>query len=151
MGVHPRTFRRQCRSYENYGEAGLYDARLRKAAHNTAPVDETMAMLELFETKYINFSVAHFYDKWVASHGGSRSYEWVKGKLQENNLVQRAKKKGTHRKKRPRRPLPGMMIHQDGSTHAWVPEVKWDLIVTMDDATSEIYSAFFCRRGRYLE
>jgi len=36
-----------------------------------------------------------------------------------------------------------MMLHQDGSTHEWVPGKQWDLIVTMDDATSEHYSMFF--------
>jgi hypothetical protein len=36
-----------------------------------------------------------------------------------------------------------MMLHQDGSTHRWVPDEYWDLIVTLDDADSYIYSAFF--------
>jgi hypothetical protein len=35
------------------------------------------------------------------------------------------------------------MLHQDGSTHEWVPGQKWDLILTMDDATNEHYSMFF--------
>jgi hypothetical protein len=39
--------------------------------------------------------------------------------------------------------MAGMLLHQDGSSHEWVPDVVWDLIVTMDDATSEIYSGFF--------
>ena len=37
----------------------------------------------------------------------------------------------------------GMMLHQDGSRHEWLAaQAACDLIVTMDDATSEIYSAF---------
>jgi hypothetical protein len=36
-----------------------------------------------------------------------------------------------------------MMLHQDGSTHEWVKGQEWDLILTMDDATSEHYSMFF--------
>lgn len=143
LGVHKRTFQRQCRKYEELGAEGLYDARLDKVAHNTAPVDEVMEMLNLFESKYFDFNVAHFHEKWRDNHGGQRSYVWVKKALQDAGLVKKSKKKGAHRRKRPRKPLPGMMIHQDGSTHEWVPDIKWDLIVTMDDATSEIYSAFF--------
>lgn len=143
LGVHKRTFRRHCRSFEEEGARGLYDARLGTAAHNAAPVDEVMEVLTLFETKYSNFNVSHFYDRWRAHHGGQRSYGWVKNELQNVGLVKKSKKRGTHRRKRPRKPLPGMMLHQDGSTHEWVPNAKWDLIVTMDDATNEIYSAFF--------
>ena len=57
--------------------------------------------------------------------------------------MKRGKRKGKHRKRRDRAALPGMLIHQDGSTHPWVPGESWDLIITMDDATSEIYSGFF--------
>jgi hypothetical protein len=36
-----------------------------------------------------------------------------------------------------------MMLHQDASRHAWLSDgPALDLVVTMDDATSEIYSAF---------
>ena len=36
------------------------------------------------------------------------------------------------------------MLHQDASTHRWVSEQVWDLVVTMDDATGEHTSMFFC-------
>ena len=36
-----------------------------------------------------------------------------------------------------------MMLHQDGSTHEWVPGRWWDLIGTLDDTAGEFYSAFF--------
>lgn len=39
-----------------------------------------------------------------------------------------------------------MMIHQDASTHRWYGEGYADLVVTLDDATSEITSAFFCKQ-----
>jgi hypothetical protein len=67
----------------------------------------------------------------------------VKNTLQAARAVARAKGRGKHRKRRERAPLPGMMVHQDGSTHEWVPGVRWDLIVTMDDATGEHLSMFF--------
>ena len=71
----------------------------------------------------------------------------MKNVLQEAKLVVRSKARGKHRKKRERKPLPGMMVHQDASTHEWVPEQIWDLVVTLDDATSEHTSMFFCDRG----
>ena len=84
----------------------------------------------------------HFYG-WYQRDGGQRSYTWVKNTLQMAGLVSRARKRGAHRKRRERAPILGMMLHQDGSNHEWVPGKKWDLIVTMDDATSEHYSMFF--------
>jgi transposase len=87
LGVSERTFRRWCRSYEEEGAEGLYDRRLDRAAHNTAPVDEVIALLELFETRYSNFNVSHFYDKYRYEHGGQRSYTWIKNTLQEAGLI----------------------------------------------------------------
>ena len=75
--------------------------------------------------------------------GGGPIDSWTKQTLQAAGHVARAPRRGAHRKKRPRKPLPGMMLHQDGSTHEWVPGCQWDLIVTLDDATTAIYSAFF--------
>lgn len=143
LGVHERTFRRQCRRYEAEGMQGLLDRRIGNIAHNTADVDEVISLLTLFETRYPKFSTAHFYDKWRDVHGGTRSYVWVKKQLQGFGYNKKAKRKTKHRRKRERKPLPGMMLHQDASTHEWVPGVKWDLIVTLDDATGDIYSAFF--------
>lgn len=143
LGMCERTFRRYCRKQESEEVHALYDKRLDTVAHNAAPLDEIMEMISLFETKYHNFSVAHFYDKYQDEHKGKRSYSWVKNQLQGHAVTKKAKKRGIHRRKRERAPMAGMMLHQDGSTHEWVPNTRWDLIVTMDDATSEIYSAFF--------
>lgn len=143
LGVSERTFRRYCKQHEEEGAHGLYDDRLEKIAHNAAPLDEVMEMLTLFETRYANFTVSHFYDYYRDQHKGTRSYSWVKNQLHGHSIVTKAKKRGAHRRKRERSPMEGMMIHQDGSTHLWVPGVYWDLIVTMDDATSKVYSGFF--------
>ena len=94
-------------------------------------------------SRYSGYNASHFYDKYRQRHRGRRSYNWVRTTLQRQGLMQGSKKKGAHRRKRPRQPMSGMMIHQDASTHQWIDEVYWDLVVTMDDATSEIYSAFF--------
>jgi transposase len=143
LGICERTFRRWSKRYEEDGVTGLADKRIDRAAHNTASVDEVAKLLDLFETHYSDFNVAHFYDKYCLNHEGTRSYTWVKNNLQDAGLIQSAKKRGAHRRKRPRKPMKGMMLHQDGSSHQWIDGQKWDLIITMDDADNEIYSAFF--------
>ena len=143
LGVDVRTFRRWCHRYEEEGAVGLADQRLAKIAHNAAPIDEVLELLSLFETRYPRFTVAHFYDKYRDEHKGIRGYTWVKTQLQKAGLVNKASKRGAHRRKREREPMTGMLLHQDGSTHLWIPGQYWDLIVTMDDADNKIYSAFF--------
>jgi transposase len=143
LGVTERTFRRWSTRYEADGVAGLEDRRLGRASARAVPVDEVLQMVMLYETRYTGWTVKHFHERWHAEHGGARSYTWTKNRLQTAGHVVRAPRRGAHRKKRPRKPLPGMMLHQDGSTHEWVPDCQWDLIVTMDDASSELYSAFF--------
>lgn len=143
LGVTERTFRRWSTRYEAEGLEGLEDRRLGHASARAVPVDEVLQMVTLYETRYTGWTVKHFHERWQAEHGGTHSYTWTKNRLHRAGQVARAPRRGAHRKKRPRKPLPGMMLHQDGSTHEWVPGCQWDLIVTMDDATSELYSAFF--------
>lgn len=142
LGVCDRTFRRYIDRYHDDGLDGLLDKRLTQASARKAPADEVMALVERYRSRHKGWNVRHFHS-WYRREGGTRSYTWVKNQLQEAKAVPRGKKRGAHRKKRERSPLPGMMIHQDGSTHEWVPGKKWDLIVTMDDATNEHYSMFF--------
>jgi len=142
LGVCDRTFRRYIDRYEHGGIAGLSDKRLTQASFRRAPVDEVMAVSDLYRSRHRGWNVKHFYG-WYRRDGGQRSYTWVKNTLQRAGLVSRARKRGAHRKRRERAPIPGMMLHQDGSNHEWVTGRKWDLIVTMDDATSEHYSMFF--------
>ena len=100
-------------------------------------------MMTLYETRYTGWTVQHFQERWHTEHGGARSSSWSKKTLQAAGHVARAPRRGVHRKKRPRTPLPGMMLHQDGSTHEWVPSCQWDVMVTLDEATTEIDSVFF--------
>ena len=143
LGVSERPFRRWRDRYEAEGADGLYDRRLGRVSARRAPVDEVARVLELFDTRYWDFTAKHFHEKLVADHGFKRSYNWLRLSLQAHGRRRAAPRRGAHRRKRPRRALPGMMLHQDGSSHEWVPGRWWDLIVTMDDATSDIYSAFF--------
>lgn len=142
LGMCERSFRRYLSRYEAEGLDGLIDRRLEHTSNRRAPVDEVMALTEQYRSRHSGWNVKHFHS-WYKRDGGTRSYTWVKKRLQEATLVPKAVKRGAHRKRRERSALPGMMIHQDGSTHEWVAGQKWDLIVTMDDATSEHYSMFF--------
>jgi len=143
LGVCDRTFRRYMMRYEDNGMEGLADKRLGQISHRRAPVDEVVALSDLYSNRFRGFNAKHFYSWYRRDHQGSRSYTWVKTTLQQKGLIPKATMKGTHRKKRTRSPYAGMMLHQDGSRHQWVAGKYWDLIVTMDDASSEHYSMFF--------
>jgi transposase len=143
LGMSERSFLRYRMRYEAEGAEGLCDRRVGRVSGRRIAADVATRVIELYATRYFDFNVKHFHEKLVSEHGYRLSYGWTKRILQDAGQVKRAKKRGAHRRKRPRKPLPGMMLHQDGSSHHWVPDAAWDLIVTMDDATSEIYSAFF--------
>jgi transposase len=143
LGVSVSTFFRKRKRLAEEGTEGLADRRIGKMSARRVPSDEVMRLISLFETRYYDFTVKHFHEK-LMEQGIQRSYTFVKKALQEAGVVKKAKKRGQHRRKRSRRPLPGMMIHQDASSHEWVNGKMWDLVVTMDDATNEVYSMFFC-------
>lgn len=100
--------------------------------------------MQLYKSSFTGWNVAHFHSKYRAEFAGARNYSWLKSVLQRAGVVKACKFRGKHRIKRERMPLVGMMIHQDASTHRWVPNAVWDLVVTMDDATREHTSMFFC-------
>jgi transposase len=143
LGVDERTFRRWRQRFEDDGEAGLLDRRLGKASGKRVPIDREHEVEALYRERYQGFTAKHFHEHLVAKHNFAWSYTWTKTFLYSKGLLEKAKRRGAHRRKRPRRPLPGMMLHQDGSRHVWVQgQPALDLIVTLDDATSAIYSAF---------
>lgn len=143
LGMSDRTFRRYLCRYEKEGLDALTDKRISQVSHRRAPVDELIALTTLYQARYFGWNVKHFFRFYRKKHAGKRSYGWVKAALQKEGLVSKSSKRGVHRKKRERAPMEGMMLHQDGSDHEWVPDQRWDLIVTMDDATNEHYSMFF--------
>lgn len=143
LGCSERQFRRYRDRHEEEGMAGLADKRLGKASARRVPVDEIAWLLDQYRTVYVDWNVKHFHEDLVKNHGFRWGYTWTKTQLHTAGLVDRAKRRGTHRRKRPRKPYEGMMLHQDGSPFAWLSgQPDLDLIVTMDDATSSIYSAF---------
>src|ERR1700727_2788333 len=141
LGINVRTFQRWAERYEAEGDDGLIDRRMGRRSPRRAPDEELERMLGLFRDKYADFTVKHFHEQLQKRHGYVLGYTVTKLALHAAGLVRKAPKRSAHRKKRPRRPLPGMLLHQDGSRHAWIEGLPaMDLIVTMDDATSEIYS-----------
>lgn len=143
LGCSERQFRRYRQRYDEEGVAGLVDKRLGRASAKRVPVDEVAWMLDQYRSHYIGWNVKHFHEQLQKRHGFNWGYTWTKTQLHTAGLVERAKRRGAHRRKRARKPCEGMMLHQDGSRFAWLAgEADLDLIVTMDDATSTIYSAF---------
>ena len=143
LGMSERMFRRWRDRWREEGAAGLGDRRVGKPSPRRAAAGELARAQALYAEMYGDFTVKHFHEKLVERHGYRLGYTVTRLALQAAGLVRKAPRRGAHRRKRPRRPMPGMLLHQDGSTHAWLEgRPPLDLIVTLDDATSEITSAF---------
>ena len=141
LGMSDRQLRRWRQRWEKHGYDGLFDRRRRQPRPKRVPGAQVEQVLRLYRERYFDFNVTHFVEKLQADHGIGLSYTWVKTALQAAGLVKRYPKRGPHRKSRPRRPLPGMLLHIDGSQHDWIPGLnqKLDMVVLFDDATSEVY------------
>lgn len=144
LGVSCRTMRRWKGRYERYGYDGLFDRRRRRPSPKRVPLAEVERVLRLYREQYMGFNVRHFCEKLVAEHEVRLSYGWVKAALQTAGLVRKGRRQVVHRQRRERRPMRGMMLFCDGSTHAWLPleGQRQDLIAFIDDATSEVYAAY---------
>jgi transposase len=142
IGLCERQMRRWKERYQEFGYDGLFDRRLGKPSPKRVPLATVEEILRLYQEQYADFNVRHFHEKLREQHGIRLSYTWVKRALQMAGLVRKSRKRGVHRRRRARRPLPGMLLHLDGSSHAWFQdERRYDLLVILDDATSEIYYA----------
>jgi transposase len=142
LGISDRHMRRWRERYVEEGYNGLLDRRRGQPSRRRVPVATVEKVFALYREKYFDLNVQHFHEKLQAEHGIELSYTWVKQALQGAGLVARGRKRGVHGKRRERRPLPGMLLHIDGSRHQWFQDERWyDLIVILDDATSEIYYA----------
>jgi len=144
IGISDRQMRRWRWRYEQWGYDGLYDRRRGKPSPRRVPLQTAEKVLELYRETYskCQCNVRHFHEKLCKEHGMELSYTWVKLALRGAGLIGKGRQRGKHRKRRPRRPLPGMLLHLDGSRHRWFQDDRWyDLLVVMDDATSEVYYA----------
>jgi hypothetical protein len=141
-GMSVRNMQRKRRAYVEYGYTGLFDQRRGKRSIHRVAMETAEKVLQLYTTTYYDLSVRHFHEKLKVEHGMGLSYSWVKQALQGAGLVKKRHKRGPHRRRRERKPLPGMLLHIDGSKHRWFQDDRYyDLIVVLDDATSEIYYA----------
>lgn len=141
-GMSVRNMQRKRQGYQEYGYTGLFDQRRGKRSTHRVPMETAETVLELYQTTYFDLSVRHFHEKLKAEHAIGLSYSWVKQALQGAGLVKKRRKRGPHRRRRERKPLPGMLLHIDGSKHRWFQDDRYyDFIVVLDDATSEIYYA----------
>ena len=142
IGVSDRTMRRWRERLETEGYKGLADRRKGKPSFRRVPLQTVEEVLRLHQELYYDLNMRHFHEKLREEHGIELSYTWVQQALQGAGLVAKRRKRGPHRRRRPRRPLPGMLLHIDGSKHQWFCDERWyDLIAILDDATSEIYYA----------
>ena len=142
LGISCRQMQRWKTRFRLEGYEGLFDRRRGIPSPKRVPLKTVEEVLRLYQEQYFDFNVRHFHEKLSSEHNIQLSYTWVKQALQGAGLVKTRRKRGKHRKRRPRRPLPGMMLHIDGSQHRWFNDERWyDLLVLMDDATSEIYYA----------
>jgi transposase len=142
LGVTDRTMRRWRERIQKDGYSGLADRRKGKPSAKRIPLATVERVLALYQENYFDLNIRHFHEKLRDEHGIKLSYTWVQKALQGAGLVAKRHKRGPHRRRRPRRPIPGMLLHIDGSKHRWLNDDRWyDLIVILDDATSEIYYA----------
>jgi transposase len=142
LGFSDRHVRRMRERYQEFGYDGLFDRRLGQPSPKRVPLATVERVLGLYRDRYFDLNVRHFHEKLNREHQIDLSYSWVKAALQGAGLVARQRQRGVHRKRRARRPLPGMLLHIDGSHHQWFQDERWyDLIVILDDATSQIYYA----------
>lgn len=142
LGMSCRHLRRVRQAYEKWGFDGLHDARVGKESPRRMPVAVVEEVLRLYRDEYFDFNVRHFHEKLTEKHSVAVSYTWVKALLQGAGLVSKERPRKKHHRRRERKPLAGMMLHIDGSKHQWFGDERWfDLIVLLDDATSEIYHA----------
>jgi len=142
LGVTDRTMRRWREKLEVDGYAGLADRRKGKPSAQRIPLATIEKVLGLYKETYYDLNIRHFHEKLRDEHAIELSYTWVQKALQGAGLVAKRHKRGPHRRRRPRRVMPGMLLHIDGSKHRWLNDDRWyDLIVILDDATSEIYYA----------
>jgi transposase len=144
LGISDRHFRRLRDAYLEGGAEAIIDRRRGRPAWNkvASAIEDWVA--EQYRTKYFDFTAKHFHEA-LKKEGFRYGYTWTKSVLYLRGLLKPAKARGPHRRKRPRSPLPGMLVFQDGSTHDWFlgRRAPCDLIVTLDDATGTILSAFF--------
>ena len=144
LGLSDRHMQRIRARYEQYGVAGLMDLRAGRPRARRVSTKTIEEVCRLKRDVYVDFSMKHFHEVVTEEHGLKLSYTLLRSVLQDAGLVEKAPGRGTYRRKRERRPMTGMLVHLDASTHAWVAGLaKQDLVVALDDADGRILFARF--------
>jgi len=140
LGISARQMHRWKRRYELRGYDGLFDRRRRTPSPRRVPLDKAEKILHLYREKYYDFNARHFCEKLATEHNIKISYNWVRLALQGAGLMETKPCGSTHRLRRPRKPVIGMMLHMDGSPHDWLGTGEMlDMIAISDDANNEVY------------
>ena len=147
-GVSERQMRRLRERYDEFGLEGLRDGRGRRRRERV-PLATVGELCRLKREVYPDFTVKQFHEHLREAHGIQVSYTWTRLLLQAAGIVEKAPARGQHRRRRERRPLRGMMLHIDGSTHRWLPALpQQDLILVLDDADGRaLYGRFVPQEG----
>src|ERR1700683_5028463 len=161
IGVCDRTMRRMRESYQQFGYTGLMDRRSGKQSLQRVPMAKAEEVLRLYREVYFDLNMRHFHEKLRDEHRIELSYTWVQRALQGAGLVANRHKRGPHRRRRPRRPLPGMLLHIDGSQHRWLSEIYYAQLVQEESTrtvmaglrevieSQGLFCALYSDRGRH--
>jgi len=149
LDITPRQLRRIRRRYERWGLSAVMDQRGGRPRRKRIKAGTVELLIRLKRDLYADFSVRHFYEQVTEKHQVKVSYNWLRLMLQEAGVVEKEPARGKYRRWRERRPMVGMLVHLDASTHEWiVGPPRQDLVVALDDADGRIlYGRFFAQEG----
>ena len=144
LGYTPRHMRRLKTMWLRQGYDGIRDQRGMQPRRRRIPLATIRALCALKRRQYPDFSIQHFWERATEQHGFTLSYTWTRLVLQAAGLAEKAPARGKYRRRRERRPMVGMLVHLDASTHRWLPALPMqDLMVALDDADGRILDARF--------
>lgn len=149
LGMSPRQIRRLKGRFELWGQRGLEDGRRGRPMRKKIPERTVRELCRLKRELYADFSVRHFHQFATEKHGLKISETWTRVVLQTAGLVDKCEGRGVYRRRRERRPMVGMLLHLDASTHEWLAGLpKRDLVVMLDDADGRVlFARFFEQEG----
>jgi transposase len=149
LNVTPRHLLRLRERFIKFGMDGLKDGRKGRPMPRRVSEAEVTRICDLKTSLYAEYTTRHFHEMLGRKHDVKVSYSWVRNILQAKGLMVKAPGRGKHRRHRERRPMTGMLLHIDGSTHEWISGLpKQDLIVMLDDADGQIlFARFFEQEG----
>src|SRR5438445_2497872 len=149
VGISARQMRRLRRKVERWGMSAVMDQRGGRPRRKRIKAGTIELLCRLKRDVYADFSLRHFYEHVSEKHGVKVSYNWLRLMLQEAGVVEKEPARGRYRHRRERRPLVGMLVHLDASTHEWIAGLpRQDLVVALDDADGRIlFARFFPQEG----